>query len=109
MRLPELPRYVRAAPRIFYGIGVLDFVKNLVPMYILYERQLTDGIYTSLVPNAGPELFQQFLAAVVYAAGWFVSGVFALILLSIHDHVRSGGAPEADGGDARAPLRGVSE
>ena len=106
MTIPVLPAFVRGAPRIFYALGVLDFVKNLIPVYVTYEQSLTGNAYPSLVVmDSSPLLLQQVLAAVVYAAGWFAYGIFAIILLSIHDRIRATGGP--GGGDA--PMMEAAE
>jgi hypothetical protein len=87
--LPALPRFVRAAPRIFFALGVVDFIKNMIPVYVTYEQSLTGNAYPSLVvADTTPLLVQPVMAAIVYAAGWFAYGIFAIILLSIHGHLR---------------------
>jgi len=82
----DLPPFVRAAPPVFYAVGVLDFAKNLLPLF----NYLTSGTYRSIdySTEVRPQLFAVFLSAVIYASGWVAYGVFAKILLSIHDHIQ---------------------
>ena len=83
---PAISPFVRATPRIFYAIAVLDFAKNILPLYTYF---LT-GHYRTFDYGAdmGPQLFGVFLSAFIYAAGWVASGVFATIALSIHDQIQ---------------------
>jgi hypothetical protein len=78
--------FVRATPRIFYAVAVLDFAKNILPLY----TYLVSGRYQAFNYGAdvGPQLFGVFLSAFVYAAGWVAYGVFATIALSIHDQIQ---------------------
>jgi hypothetical protein len=84
--MTTLPPFVRMAPPVFYAVGVLDFAKNIVPLL----TYLTSGRYRSIdyTSDLRPQLFAIFLSAVIYASGWVAYGVFATILLSIHDHVQ---------------------
>jgi hypothetical protein len=91
--IAELPRFVRAAPRIFYGIGVLDFFKNLMPLYMLYTQDYFTGIDRSI--DMRPQLLSIALSAVIYAASWAAYGILATILLSIHDALGARGNDHA--------------
>ena len=84
--MTALPPFVRAAPPIFYAIGVLDFAKNIVPLF----NYFASGTFRPLdySTDVHPQLFALFLSAVIYASGWVAYGVFAKILLSIHDHLQ---------------------
>lgn len=93
MMTAELPRLVRAAPRIFYGLGVLDLCKNLMPLYMLFTQEYFTGIDRSI--DLRPQLLTIVLSAVVYAAGWAAYGIFATILLSIHDALGAQGDDHA--------------
>jgi len=89
----ELPRFVRAAPRIFYGIGVLDFFKNLMPLYMYFTQDFFTGIDRS--SDLRPQLALIVLNAIIYAVSWAAYGIFATILLSIHDALGARGDDDA--------------
>ena len=93
MMAAELPRFVRAAPRIFYGIGVLDFVKNLMPLYLFFTQDYFAGI--DRTSDLRPQLAMIVLSAVIYAVSWAAYGIFATILLSIHDALGARGNDHA--------------
>ncbi|MDB5711325.1 MAG: hypothetical protein JWL96_3395 [Sphingomonas bacterium] len=71
---------------VFYAIGVLDFAKNIMPLF----TYLSSGTYRSIDYSSDlrPQLFAVFLSAVIYASGWVAYGVITTILLSIHDHIQ---------------------
>lgn len=84
--IPAISPFVRATPRIFYAIAVLDFAKNILPLYTyLVSGRLHTFEYGS---DVSPPLFGVFLSAIIYAAGWVAYGVFATIALSIHDQIQ---------------------
>jgi len=89
----ELPRFVRAAPRIFYGLGVLDLCKNLMPIYMLFTSDYFPGI--DRTSDLRPQLLSIVLSAIVYAAGWAAYGIFTTLLLSIHDALGARGKDHA--------------
>jgi hypothetical protein len=84
--MSPLPPFVRAAPTIFYAIGVIDFAKNLMPLLTYYNSGTYHSIDYSV--DLRPQLFALFLTAVIYASGWVAYGVITTILLSIHDHIQ---------------------
>ncbi len=96
--MTALPPFMRVAPLICYAIGVLDFAKNIMPLY----TYLISGTYRSIDYTADihPQLFAIFLSAVIYASGWVAYGVVVTILLSIHDQIQGLRAP-ADAGAMR--------
>jgi hypothetical protein len=84
--MPSFPPFVRAAPTIFYAIGVLDFAKNIMPLFTYFNSGTYHSIDYSV--DLRPQLFAIFLSAVIYASGWVAYGVITTILLSIHDQIQ---------------------
>jgi hypothetical protein len=80
-----LPDWVRKTPRIFYAVGVADFCKNMLPLYVYF----TSGRFSSMDYSIDmrPQLAGIVLSAFIYAMNWVAYGVVATILLSIHDRL----------------------
>jgi|GEM_PF-6327266 len=87
----RLPEFVRNAPILLYLVGFADFAKNILPL-IQYEMVgFADG-----VPIGGASRFlvlKLLLSALIYAANYIAWGVFAYLLIAIHDGLRERSAP----------------
>jgi hypothetical protein len=99
MRKHTLSQFVQTAPSFFYMVAGLDFAKNLMPLL----QFAVSG--ESRTIDMGSGLTLQFvmilLSALVYAANWIAYGVFAAILLAIHQEVRAKRAqPNVENGEA---------
>jgi hypothetical protein len=95
MMADPVSSFVRAAPRIFYAFGILDFFKNMVPLY----TYLTTGAFRSIDYNTDlrPQIAVLILSAAIYAMQWIAYGVFAALLLAVLDEVRALRAKDVTG------------
>jgi len=87
MRKHTLSQFVQTAPSFFYMVAGLDFAKNLLPLLQL----VVSGESANIEMGSGMTLRYAIivLSALVYAATWIAYGVFAAILLAIHQEVRA--------------------
>jgi len=83
--MTRLSGCVRAAPKLFYVIAVIDLLGNLIPLEQYFARGTFGGINSE--PEMRLSLFAGLLKAFVYAAQWVAYGVFAALLIGIHDRV----------------------
>ena len=92
-----LPTWIRATPKIFYALAVLDFVKNLAPLY----AYLVTGRFSSVdfTYDMRPQLVGVVLSALIYASGWFAYGFFVSISLAIYDRLGDNAVTAAQGTD----------
>ena len=89
MRKHTLSQFVQTAPSFFYMVAGLDFAKNLLPLL----QFVVSGDSANMDVDMGRSLTLRYviivLSALVYAATWIAYGVFAAILLAIHQEVRA--------------------
>ncbi|HEX4736739.1 MAG TPA: hypothetical protein VH331_04170 [Allosphingosinicella sp.] len=92
--MTRLSGFVRTAPKLFYVIAVVDLLGNLLPL----EQYFARGTFGAI--NSEPEmrltLFAGLLKAFVYAAQWVAYGIFAALLIGIHDRVALSHRDEAE-------------
>jgi hypothetical protein len=93
-----LSPFIRRAPKLFYVVAVVDLLKNLLPFEQYFVHGRFAGIDYDL--DLRLQLFSGLLGAVVYAASWVAYGIFASLLIAIHDRVA---AREPAGPDPEAP------
>lgn len=99
MRKHTLSQFVQTAPSFFYMVAGLDFAKNLMPLL----QFMVSGESANI--DMGSSMTLRFviivLSALVYAATWIAYGVFAAILLAIHQEVRAKRVqPSVENGEA---------
>jgi hypothetical protein len=99
--MTRLSAFVRSAPKLFYVVAALDFLKNMLAFAQFYTEGRFAGIDFGM--GIGIQLFSVLLSAIVYSATWIAYGVIATILIALYDEVvalRVGGVDTA----AAAPL-----
>jgi hypothetical protein len=103
--MTRLSAFIRSAPKLFYVVAALDFLKNMLAFAQFYVEGRFGGIDLSM--GVGIQLFSVLLNAIVYSAGWIAYGVVATILIALYDEVvmlraDSAMAPQSDNA-AEAP------
>ena len=85
--MTRLSSFARNAPKLFYVIAGLDLLGNLLPL----EQYFVHGSFQNMDYETGIrlQLFAGLLKAVVFAAQWVAYGVFATLLIAIHDRLAS--------------------
>jgi hypothetical protein len=89
-----LSSFIRTAPKLFYVLAVVDLLKNLLGL----AQVFIDGTFQHMDYGAPRlQLFASLLAAIVYAAQWVAYGIFATLLIAIHDAVAQRGTDVPEG------------
>jgi hypothetical protein len=94
--MTRLSSFVRNAPKLFYVVAALDLLGNLLPL----EQYFVHGTFQNIDYDTSIrlQLFAGLLKACIYAVQWVAYGVFATILIRIHDRLalRGGDEPERE-------------
>jgi uncharacterized membrane protein YGL010W len=83
--MTRLSPFIRSAPKLFYIIAAVDFLRNCLNL----SNFFVDGSFLGM--GYGVDLKLQLvagvLAAIVYIALWVACGVIATLLIAIFDEV----------------------
>ncbi|HEY1604429.1 MAG TPA: hypothetical protein VGF77_02405 [Allosphingosinicella sp.] len=92
--MTRLSAFIRSAPKLFYVIAAIDLLGNLIPLEQYFARGTFGGIDYDI--NIRLQLFAGLLKALVYAVQWVAYGIFANLLIAIHDRVATRERDEAE-------------
>ena len=94
----RLTPFIRSAPKLFYVLAAVDFLKNMLPIAELHSRHAFDGFEDAMLLKL--QLFGILLSAIVYSASWIAYGVVSSILIALFDEVVARRAPAEDAANA---------
>ena len=83
--MTRISGFIRNAPKLFYVVAVLDFLKYVLPLAQLYF----DGRFAGMDYEMGIklQLFTTILTGIIFAIGWVAYGVITTLLVAIYDEV----------------------
>jgi hypothetical protein len=96
--MSRLSPFIRSAPKLFYVLAAVDFLKNMLPIAQLHFQHMFEGLEDSMLLKL--QLFGIILSAIVYAATWIAYGVVSSILIALYDEVVALRVPAKDAANA---------